>query len=63
MGFTCLRDIADALGIGYDPDPSADGPIALSYGDFASAVGELILAGFPVEQSAVLPGRSSAAGG
>ena len=21
MGFTCLRDIADALGIGYDPDP------------------------------------------
>jgi hypothetical protein len=52
MGFTCLRDIADALGIGYDPDPSPDGPIALSYGDFASAVGELIRAGFPVEQSA-----------
>ena len=47
MGFTCLRDIADALGIGYDPDPSADGPIALSYGDFASAVGELVRARLP----------------
>lgn len=52
MGFTCLRDIADALGIGYDPDPAPDGPIALSYRDFASAVGELLRVGFPVEQSA-----------
>ncbi len=29
MGFTCLRDIAEATGIPFDPDPSPDDPIQL----------------------------------
>ena len=53
MGFTCLRDMADALGLSYDPDPSPDDPIALGYQEFADAVRDLRRIGFPVEQSAV----------
>jgi hypothetical protein len=52
MGFTCMRDIADALNIGYDPDPSPDGPIALDYEEFTRAVQDLQRSGFPVERSA-----------
>jgi len=50
MGFTCLRDIADALGIGYDPDPSPEAPIALPYAEFARAQRSLQRSGFPVER-------------
>jgi hypothetical protein len=52
MGFTSLRDIAEALGMSYDPDPSPDDPIALGYQEFADAVRDLRRIGFPVEQSA-----------
>jgi hypothetical protein len=52
MGFTCMRDIADALGIGYDVDPSPEGPIALDYTEFAHAHRSLQRSGFPVERSA-----------
>jgi hypothetical protein len=51
MGFTCMRDIADALGIAYDPDPSPEGPITLDYADYAHAVRGLQRSGFPVERS------------
>ena len=52
MGYTCLRDIADVLRLGYDPDPLPDDPIELRYQEFATAVSELQQVGFPVEQPA-----------
>jgi hypothetical protein len=52
MGYTCLRDIADVLRLGYDPDPLPDDPIELRYQEFATAVSELQQVRFPVEQPA-----------
>jgi hypothetical protein len=52
MGFTALQQIAAALGIAYDADPSPDGAIALTYADFEPAVQRLVDVGFPVERSA-----------
>ena len=34
MGFVCLRDLADTMGLGYDPDPDPDTPIALTYEEY-----------------------------
>jgi hypothetical protein len=51
MGFTCLRDIAGALGIRYDPDPLPDDPIQLTYEEFAAGVQRIQQAGFPIERS------------
>jgi hypothetical protein len=52
MGFTALRQIADALGIPFEADPSPDGDITLTFEDFEPAVQRLIDVGFPVERSA-----------
>lgn len=52
MGFTCLRDIADAVGIAYDPDPRPDEALDLSYDDFLAAVERLDAVGFERERSA-----------
>lgn len=52
MGFTCLRSIADVLGISYDPDPLPVDPIELTFEEFASALQRLEESGFPVERSA-----------
>lgn len=52
MGFTCLRDVAEAVGIPFDPDPFPEDPIELTYEEFAGAVQKLEDAGFPVERSA-----------
>jgi hypothetical protein len=46
MGFTCLRDIAQATGIPYDPDPQPDDPIDLSEAQFDDAYARLVGAGF-----------------
>jgi hypothetical protein len=51
MGFTCLRDVADALKIDYDPDPYPDDPIELTYDEFHGGVARLENTGFPVERS------------
>jgi len=51
MGFTCLRDIARAIHIPFDPDPLPEGEIDLSYGEFVDAVARLEEAGLPLERS------------
>jgi hypothetical protein len=52
MGFTCLRDVADALKIDYDPDPFPDDPIELTFEEFHGGVVRLENIGFPVERTA-----------
>jgi hypothetical protein len=51
MGFTCLRDIAQVIGIPFDPDPSPDNPILLPEAEFASAYARLEEIGFPISRS------------
>jgi hypothetical protein len=51
MGFTCLRDIAGALGLPFDPDPWPDEPIELGFDDFQRGVERLAVVGFPMERS------------
>ncbi len=48
--FTALRDIADVVGIGYDPDPRPDAPIQLSYDEFERGVEHIKDAGFLPER-------------
>jgi len=52
MGFTAFNRIARTLGWEVDPDPSAEGPIQLTYEEFADAVDALRDAGFPMERTA-----------
>ncbi len=52
MGFTALNRIARTLGWYVDPDPSPEGPIELTYTEFAQAVAALHDAGFPMERTA-----------
>jgi hypothetical protein len=52
MGFTALREIGAALGISYDPDPDPHADIALTFAEFAGAVGQLYRIGFPIERTA-----------
>jgi len=52
MGFTCLRDIAMVMHIGFNPDPSPEDPISLPFDEFAEAVRRLERAGVPLERSA-----------
>lgn len=51
MGFLCLREIAGAIGIGYDPDPMPHDPIELTYEDFVGAHHKLSESGYPMEVS------------
>jgi hypothetical protein len=46
MGFTCLRDIALATRIPFDPDPQPDDPLALPRAQFDDARDRLLAAGF-----------------
>lgn len=52
MGFTALREIGAALGIGYDPDPDPNSDIVLTFAEFAAAVDQLLAVGFPIERTA-----------
>jgi hypothetical protein len=52
MGFTAFNRIATTLHWDVDPDPSPEGPIALTYREFADAVTALRDAGFPMERTA-----------
>lgn len=52
MGFTLLQRIAATLGWTVDPDPSPEGPIQLTYEEFASAVEMLERVGFRTERPA-----------
>jgi hypothetical protein len=49
MGFICLREIADAVGIPYDPDPFPDDPIELTYEEFLAGIARM--QDFPIERS------------
>ncbi len=52
MGMTALNRIARTLGWEVDPDPNPDGPIDLTYEEFARAVDMLDETGFPMERTA-----------
>jgi hypothetical protein len=50
MGFTCLRDIAEASRIPFDPDPSPDDPIQLAREEFEEAYRRLEALDFPLSR-------------
>lgn len=50
MGFLCLREIAQANNITYDPDPFPDDPVELTFEDFLGAVHKLEAIGYPMER-------------
>ncbi|MBL1084516.1 hypothetical protein JK359_21535 [Streptomyces actinomycinicus] len=51
-GFTALRDIARALHIPFDADPSPGAPVRLGFAEFDAAVGMMATAGFRSERTA-----------
>lgn len=52
MGFNCMRDIAAAMQIPFDPDPMPTDPIELTFEEFRGAVHQLEEVGFPMERTA-----------
>ena len=52
MGFTAFNRIAKVLRWEVDPDPDPEGPIDLTFEEFAEAVAMLDQVGFPMERSA-----------
>ena len=52
MSFTALNRIAKVLGWEVDPDPNPEGPIRLTFEEFAEAVSMLEDVGFPMERTA-----------
>jgi hypothetical protein len=51
MGVSCLRSIADALRISYDPDPHPTDQIRLTYPEFNEGVLHAETTGFPIERT------------
>ncbi|MFJ2781812.1 hypothetical protein [Kitasatospora sp. NPDC087315] len=51
-GFTAMRDIARSLRVGFDPDPTPDTPVLLTFAEFDAAVSMITAAGFPRERPA-----------
>ncbi|MGH2789105.1 MAG: hypothetical protein ACRDJV_14560 [Actinomycetota bacterium] len=51
MGFTCLREVADAIGLDYDPDPLPDDPIELTFEEFRASLARLDDVGFAMDRS------------
>jgi hypothetical protein len=49
MGFVALREIADAVTIPYDPDPSPDDPIELTYEEYLAGINRM--GDFPIERT------------
>jgi hypothetical protein len=52
QGFVAMRDLAQVKGISFDPDPSPDSAINLTYDEFAMAVEDVVDRGFPASRSA-----------
>ena len=52
MGFTGLRNLADALSVPFDRDPRPDAPLHLTYEEFEQGVQRLVQIGFPIERAA-----------
>ena len=63
MGFTALNRIAKVLGWDVDPDPNPEGPIDLTYEEFADAVAMLERVGSRWSEAPRRRGPTSAAGG
>ncbi len=63
MGFTCLRDIAQATRIPYDADPDPDEPIALAEAAFDEAYDRLVAVGMPTSRPGTRRGPTSEVGG
>lgn len=51
MGFTCLRDVATALKVPFDPDPMPDDPISLTYDDYLAGIARMQMQRFPMERT------------
>ncbi len=51
MGFTALRDIADIVGLPYNPDPTPEDPLQLTEQEFLLGVRRLQDSGFPVQRT------------
>jgi hypothetical protein len=51
MGFRCLRQLADTLGIPYDPDPRPDAGIALTRLEFDQGIERLQSVGFHMQRT------------
>jgi hypothetical protein len=52
MGFVCMRQLADTIGMAFDPDPLPDGPLKLTFEEFEQGVDRLRAVSFPMERSA-----------
>jgi hypothetical protein len=52
MTFTALRDVARVTGIRHDPDPRPDGPLLLTFEEFAAGVERVRATGFATERTA-----------
>ncbi len=51
MGFTCLRDVATALKLPFDPDPLPDAGISLTYEEFLRGIERMQTQNFPMERT------------
>ncbi len=51
MGFTCLRDIATATRMPFDPDPDPGDPVRLTEEQFAEGLGHLRSSGYRITRS------------
>jgi hypothetical protein len=51
MGFVCLRDLAETMGMPYDPDPDPDSPITLTYEEYLTGIARLERSGYPMERT------------
>ena len=51
MGFRCMRQLADTIGLAYDPDPRNDAPIQLTYEEFEQGIDRLRAVEFPMERT------------
>jgi hypothetical protein len=51
MGFVCLRDLAETMGIAYDPDPESDSPIELTYDEYLQGIRRLEASGYSMERT------------
>ncbi len=52
MGFVCLRQIAESLGLESDPDPRPDAGIRLTFEEFTEGLERMSSVGFPFERTA-----------
>jgi hypothetical protein len=52
MGFTALRQMANAVGLPYETDPDPDADIELTFEEFEAGVQRMVDTGFEIERPA-----------